>query len=106
MIKKSKNTYKKIAASRTRVVAVILAVVLAVFTFKAVKLQVFEAEEYKAQALGISKRTAAIKAPRGEIIDCYGRPIATNREGYNIVFYSAYIDKEKLNDTIKSLMSI
>lgn len=106
MIKKSKNTYKKIVASRTRVVAVILAVVLAVFTFKAVKLQVFEAEEYKAQALGISKRTAAIKAPRGEIIDCYGRPIATNREGYNIVFYSAYIDKEKLNDTIKSLMSI
>ena len=70
---------------------------MVVFSFRAIQLQIFDAEEYRAQASGVSKRTAAIKAPRGEIIDCYGRPIATNREGYNIVFYSAYIDKENLS---------
>ncbi len=104
MLRPRTNPYKKIAATRTRVVAIILSVVLVIFSFRAIQLQIFDAEEYRAQASGISKRTAVIKAPRGEIIDCYGRPIATNREGYNIVFYSAYIDKEKLNDTIYDLM--
>lgn len=106
MLRPRTNPYKKIAATRTRVVAIILSVVLVIFSFRAIQLQIFDAEEYRAQASGISKRTAVIKAPRGEIIDCYGRPIATNREGYNIVFYSAYIDKEKLNDTIYDLMVI
>ena len=106
MLRPRTNPYKKIAATRIRVVAIILSVVLVIFSFRALQLQVFDAEEYRAQASGVSKRTAVVKAPRGEIIDCYGRPIATNREGYNIVFYSAYIDKEKLNDTIYDLMVI
>jgi len=106
MFRPRTNPYKKIAATRTRVVAIILSAILVIFSFRAIQLQIFDAEEYRAQASGVSKRTAVIKAPRGEIIDCYGRPIATNREGYNIVFYSAYIDKENLNNTIYDLMAM
>lgn len=106
MLRPKTNPYKKIAATRTRVVAIILSVILVVFGFRAIQLQIFDAEKYQAQASGISTRKAVIKAPRGEIIDCYGRPIATNREGYNIVFYSAYIEKDKLNDNIYDLMVI
>lgn len=106
MFRPRTDPYKKISAVRTRVVAIILAFVLVLFSFRAVQLQVFEAKKYQAQASGISRRTAVIKATRGEIIDCYGRPIATNREGYNIVFYSAYIDKENLNDIITGLMAL
>ncbi len=100
-IKKTKNFN-----TRYRILAVILAVVLVLYTFRSASLQIFNSAEYKAQASGVSIRTAAIKAPRGEIVDYYGRPLATNREGYNIVFYSAYIDKDNLNNTIVTLMRL
>lgn len=106
MFRPKTDPYKKVAATRTRVVAIILSAIMVVFGFRAIQLQVFDAAKYQAQASGLSTRTAAIKAPRGEIIDCYGRPIATNREGYNIVFYSAYVDKENLNNNIRDLMAI
>lgn len=105
-MKNKKNSEKKSISIRTRVMCGILVASLLVFTARAAQLQLIDDEKYRADASGISTRTAVIKAPRGEIIDCYGRPIATNREGYNIVFYSAYINKDKLNDTILSLMKL
>ncbi len=49
--------------------------------------------------------TAVLKAPRGEILDCYGRQIAINRDGYNIVFNKAYV-KDNLNDVILCLINL
>lgn len=102
---KSKD-YLKTVKTRNRLLVIILAVCIVVFTARAVDLQIISASKNSAQAAGLSYRTAIIKAARGEIIDYYGRPLATNREGYNIVFYSAYIDKDSLNDTIYSLMGL
>ncbi len=102
---KSKD-YLKTVKTRNRLLVIILAVCIVVFTARAVDLQIISASKNSAQAAGLSYRTAVIKAARGEIIDYYGRPLATNREGYNIVFYSAYIDKDSLNDTIYSLMGL
>jgi penicillin-binding protein 2 len=41
-----------------------------------------------------------IKAPRGEILDRYGRPLITNRQGFSIIFYKEYIRPENLNSLI------
>ena len=46
-----------------------------------------------------------LKAPRGEILDCYGRQIAINRDGYNIIFNKAYI-KDDINDIILQLINL
>ena len=83
-----------------------MAVVLLLYSCQAFSLQVSNAEEYIAQAQGISYRKAVIKAQRGEILDCNGREIAVNREGYNIVFNKAYFDMEKANDTIWRLCKL
>lgn len=69
-------------------------------------LQVTSADTYLAQASGVSYRKAVIKAQRGEILDCNGREIAVNREGYNIVFNKAYLDTDRLNQTILSLCTL
>lgn len=73
---------------------------------RAFDIQIANAKRYLEQADGISKITAPIKASRGEILDCYGRPIATNREGYNVIFNYASINKSTINDTILSLIKL
>lgn len=83
-----------------------MSIVLVFYSFQVFSLQVSDAERYIAQAQGISYRTAVIKAQRGEILDCNGREIAVNREGYNIVFNKAYFNMEKANDIILRLSKL
>lgn len=87
-------------------IAILLLAVIALFGVRLINFQVFSADEYASQSNTVSTRNSVIKAARGEILDCYGRPIAVNREGYDIVFNSAYINKDKLNDTILQLVNV
>ena len=93
---------------KRRYIIVIVAAVLAfVLLFaRTFEIQVISSEKYVEQANGIAKITAPIKASRGEILDCYGRPIATNREGYNVIFNYASISKATINNTILSLIKL
>lgn len=94
---------KKKLSPRILGLGILLLLVIILFGVRLVDFQILSAEEYASQSNSVSNRTSVIKAARGEILDCYGRPIAVNREGYDIIFNSAYIDKNKLNDTILTL---
>lgn len=98
--------FKKKPRKRLSVLSLILALVLVVYTGQVFSLQVTDAERYIAQAQGISYRKAVIKAQRGEILDCNGREIAVNREGYNIIFNKAYFDMKKANEVILKLCTL
>lgn len=91
---------------RHAVLALLLVAVMLIFSFRLVQYQVIDAKKILDQADTTGVRTATIKAARGEILDRYGRPIAVNREAYNIFFNSAYLPKEKINDTIKTLVEL
>lgn len=101
-----KKQLKKRDKRRIITLAVCSGLCFALLLCRAFELQVHDADRYVAQASGITTITAPIKAARGEILDYYGRPIATNREGYNIIFNYASINKGTLNDTILSLIKL
>ena len=101
---KTMKKIKKRDKIRTAVLVICCVLCFVLFFVRAFDLQVVEAGKYTGQASGVSTVSAPIPAARGEILDYYGRPIATNREGYNINFNYATIDKDTLNDTIYSLM--
>lgn len=108
-----KETYSQIRKKilkrdkRRTITLVVCCILIFVFFFvRTFELQVATAERYTEQAKGITTITAPIHAARGEILDYYGRPIATNREGYNIVFNYAGINKTTLNDTVLSLIKL
>lgn len=84
------------------ILAVILVLIMLLYSARLYSLQVINADKYSSAAGSTSVRTAVLKAPRGEILDRYGRKIAVNRDGYNIVFNKAYV-KDNLNDVILSL---
>ncbi len=98
--------FQKRQKTRLSALAVFMAIIMLVYTIRVFSLQIQNAETYINQALGISYRTVAVKAQRGEILDSDGRKIAVNREGYNIVFNKAYLKTEKMNSTILALINL
>ncbi len=97
---------KKLDLRRYTILVVAAVLVFVLFFFRGFDIQIISSAKYVGQANGLSQITAPIKASRGEILDCYGRPIATNREGYNIVFNYASISRTTINDTILSLTKL
>lgn len=88
------------------VLSVLLVIVMVLYTARIYSIQIVNSDKYSSNAKGsTASRTAVLKAPRGEILDCYGRQIAANRDGYNIVFNKAYV-KENINDIILSLVNL
>ena len=97
---KKKNQFQLTALS----VLLILAIIF--YAARIYSVQIINAEEYTDKNDGAaSVRTAVLKAPRGEILDCYGRQIAVNRDGYNVVFNKAYV-KDNLNGVILTLVNL
>ncbi len=88
------------------VLSILMVIVLILYTARVYSIQITNSAKYSNQINGsTSTRKAVLKAPRGEILDCYGRQIAANRDGYNIVFNEAYVDKN-INDVILSLINL
>ncbi len=84
-------------------VAVLMALIL---TVQAVKLQLVQGEYYKQVSADRTYKNITIKAPRGEIVDRYGRILAGNKSASSIVIDYNFESKEKLNDTIIALLEI
>ncbi len=99
--------FKKKSQPVITILSVLLVISLVLLTARSYFIQITNASEYTGvnEQGAASSRTAVLKAPRGEILDCYGRQIAINRDGYNIVFNKANI-KDNLNDIILVLVNL
>jgi len=93
---------------RTRVI--ILYVLFGIFSvlciIRLVNLQLVNGKSYKEISETRMIRSYPIKAPRGEILDMYGRPLVTNSMGYFIQIQSMDKKNSSLNDTLVQLMNI
>ena len=98
--------FKRKHQTALTILSLLLAIVLIIYTARVYSIQIINSEKYSSNAKGsTASRTAVLKAPRGEILDRYGRQIAANRDGYNIVFNKAYV-KDNLNDIILSMTDL
>lgn len=98
--------FKRKHQTTLTVLSILLVIVLLIYTARIYSIQIINSSKYSSNVKGsASSRTAVIKAPRGEILDRYGRQIAANRDGYNIVFNKAYV-KDNINDIILSLVNL
>ncbi len=98
--------FKRRHQTSLTVLSILLILVLILYTVRIYSIQIINSDKYSSNAKGSSaSRTAVLKAPRGEILDSFGRQIAANRDGYNIVFNKAYV-KENINDIILSLLTL
>ncbi len=100
----------KITPKRRIISVCIMLAFLVFFAFDLVKVQLVEGEQYDAASSSVSAKTATISAARGEIVDCYGKPLVYNDQGYSIIFDAAYFpttkEQTRRNEIIISLIRL
>ncbi len=80
--------------------SVIVIVLFVAIFIRLFNLQIINGVSYREQSEKRLLQSTPITATRGEITDRYGRPIATSRMGFNIVYTKEYIKNENLNKLI------
>lgn len=97
---------RKTAVRRSVMVMVAAAAVLALYILRLVYLQLVMGDYYLAKASNTTEYTRTITAARGEIVDCYGRSIATNATSYNVIVDNLLLGGADLNATLKELIGV
>ncbi len=92
------------AKARYMVLSLLLVAVFLLYGVRLMEVQIVQGEDYRAKAERTSSKDVAIRATRGEIVDRYGRPLAVNRMGYNIIFDKAFMKADSENQTILTLI--
>ena len=93
MIYKLKDKYFLLS-----VIAIILFITLFVRLFK---LQIVDSKMYLAKSESYLSSMERIPAPRGKILDRYGRPIVSNRLGFSVSFTKSGLSDDELNDLMR-----
>ncbi len=101
---------RKRPGRRTTAFIAAVLLVFSLFTADLFRIQIVNAEQYKAGNVALSQTDTVIKAARGEILDCNGRPLVTNRQVNSIIFNGSYFpstkDQEQRNVIILSLINL
>lgn len=89
---------------------IILYCVLGVIAFLVISrlfmLQVIDGHKYSEITATRLSKSIPQKAPRGEILDRYGRPLVSNRQGFSISISKVGSDNKELNSIILKLIEI
>ncbi len=98
---KKVNKYTKFIACTAIVIAIVLA-----YSIRLFQLQVVNYDYYLKESKMSSAASITVDATRGEILDRYGRTIAYNREGYNIILDYTSSSNSRINKTLEKVIKI
>lgn len=86
-------------------ISLVLVVTFA-FTIRLFHLQVVKYDYYKKDSMISSAADIKVEATRGEILDRYGRTIAYNREGYNVIIEHTTSANSTINRSLEKVINI
>lgn len=104
--KEKQENEKRFIQKRVIICIIITLVIFCGFITKLFFWQIVEGKNYAKQAETSTAYTVKTDATRGEILDRNGVGLAVNRTGYRIVLDKLYIDADKLDHTILSLIKL
>ena len=79
---------------------------LAMITVRLFSMQVIDGEVYVKTAETRASTGTVTKAPRGDILDKYGRVLVTNKSGYSVRLKKTSNDNVKINEIVSEIVSI
>ena len=101
-----KGLQKKGLRNRFNILYILLALLTVLVIQRLFVLQISEGENYREISDSRLARNIPVKAPRGEVLDRYGRPLITNRVGHSIAIAKIDDDRQKLNRVVFNLASL
>ncbi|MBR5311131.1 MAG: hypothetical protein IKU42_08440, partial [Oscillospiraceae bacterium] len=97
---------RNVALWRQNIIVVFVLLVIGIFLIRLMIMQIVEGESYRSYLTEGYSVTKTIEASRGDIVDRYGRSLATNRVRYDIIFDKNNIVKNTENSVILELIAI
>lgn len=102
----------KTKSTKFRTVAFTVAVlfVFSLFIADLFRIQIANADEATVERVALKQTDTTIKAARGEILDCNGKPLVTNKQVNSVIFNGSYFprtdEQEQRNEIIVSLIHL
>ena len=91
-------------ALRYFIMVIFVGIVMLLYVGNLVNLQVVHGQENSLKAEKNDERHVTVLAPRGEILDRNGKPLAVNAMGYALIFDKLYMNSKNQNETIHRLL--
>ncbi len=97
---------KKYFKSRLDIITAVTVLVFLVMAFRLADIQIVKGEYYWQKSETLRTRNIAVTAPRGLLVDRYGRLIAGNKQSYSVNIMKTDIPQETFNDLAISVINI
>ncbi|MBQ1490290.1 MAG: hypothetical protein IIZ43_04505 [Eubacterium sp.] len=100
------NRGKGVYSYRYYMIIGLILILMGILVARIFVLTILEHESWLAQAKEQSVKTIYTSAPRGNIYDCNGKIIATNKQIFTVTFNSSGLTTEQINDSCLRLMEL
>lgn len=97
---------EKVLKSRYGQIVFVIVILMIILFFRLFILTVFQNEKWKVEATNISTKSIYTKAPRGEILDRYGRVIAGNTQAFTLQINAGDLSDKELNRVCSEVSNI
>ncbi len=98
--------FKKYFKDRLDIIRAVTVLIFLVIVFRLADLQIVKGEYYWKKSETLRTRNISVTAPRGQIVDKYGRVIAGNKQSYSVNIMKTEIPQDTLNDIALSAINI
>lgn len=88
------------------VLKLIMLLMLTAIAVRLFSMQIIDGEVYLHTATSRLVTRSVDKAPRGDILDRYGRVLVTNKSGYSVVMRKMSEDTQKVNETVAVIADV
>ncbi|MFZ5352948.1 MAG: penicillin-binding transpeptidase domain-containing protein [Bacillota bacterium] len=97
---------KKIFKTRVDIIRAITLLLFAVLIFRLAELQIVEGEYYLKRSETLRTRSVGVSAPRGNIVDKFGRLLAGNKQSYSVNILKADLPQKTIDDIALAVINI
>ena len=104
--KEKKLLEKRFLRRRANICVIITVIIFFGFVIRLFDWQIVNGKKYKKLSVNSTAYTVTTDATRGEILDCSGKGLAVNRTGYRVAIDKLFMDTQKLDDTLLSLIRL
>jgi penicillin-binding protein 2 len=98
--------FKKYFSNRLDIIRAVTVLVFLVMAFRLADLQLVKGEYYRKKSETLRTRNISVTAPRGHIVDKFGRLIAGNKQSYSVNIMKTDVPQDTLNDIALSVINI
>ncbi|MEG1931113.1 MAG: penicillin-binding transpeptidase domain-containing protein, partial [Anaerovorax sp.] len=96
----------KLLRSRNGQLVLLVFVLMAVLGIRLFALTIVQGASWSAEADGLSVKSIRLSAPRGEILDRYGRVLATNTPSFTVYFSAGDLTDKEINKVSSDLIDV